>query len=99
MADMMVLDGWLAAGYTYIMMDDCWPAKNRTEEGRLVGDLERFPSGIKSLVDYVHKLGLKFGIYEDYGNFTCGGYPGVLGHMQVSAGMVMTSPGNWNTKV
>ena len=39
---------------------------------------------------YVHKLGLKFGIYEDYGNYTCGGYPGVLGHMQVSAGMGMT---------
>ena len=38
---------------------------------------------------YVHKLGLKFGIYEDYGNYTCGGYPGVLGHMQVSAGMGM----------
>ena len=43
---------------------------------------------------YVHKLGLKFGIYEDYGNFTCGGYPGVLGHMQVSAGMVMTRAAN-----
>ena len=38
----------------------------------------------------MHKLGLKFGIYEDYGNYTCGGYPGVLGHMQVSAGMGMT---------
>ena len=41
MADMMVLDGWLEAGYTYIMMDDCWPSKNRTEEGRLEADPDR----------------------------------------------------------
>ncbi|CAH1640394.1 unnamed protein product [Spodoptera littoralis] len=27
--------------------------------------------------------GLKFGIYEDYGNYTCAGYPGVLGHEAV----------------
>ena len=33
----------------------------------------------------VHGLGLKFGIYEDYGNFTCGGYPGVLGHLETDA--------------
>lgn len=24
---------------------------------------------------------MKFGIYEDYGNFTCAGYPGVIGHL------------------
>ena len=34
---------------------------------------------------FFHISGLKFGIYEDYGNFTCGGYPGVLGHMQTDA--------------
>ena len=27
--------------------------------------------------------GLKFGIYEDYGNYTCAGYPGILGHLKV----------------
>ena len=62
----------------------------RSPEGKLQPDPKRFPSGIPALADYVHKLGLKFGIYEDYGNYTCGGYPGVLGHMQVSAGMGMT---------
>ena len=30
-------------------------------------------------------LGLKFGIYEDYGNFTCAGYPGILGHLETDA--------------
>ena len=28
---------------------------------------------------------MKFGIYEDYGNYTCGGYPGILGHLQTDA--------------
>ena len=33
----------------------------------------------------IHSLGLKFGIYEDFGNFTCAGYPGVVGHMEIDA--------------
>lgn len=28
----------------------------------------------------IHSKGLKFGLYEDYGNFTCAGYPGIIGH-------------------
>ena len=47
-------------------------------------DGARFPSGIKALADYVHSKGLKFGIYEDYGNYTCAGYPGILGHLKVN---------------
>ncbi len=33
----------------------------------------------------IHGRGLKFGIYEDYGNFTCAGYPGILGHLETDA--------------
>lgn len=33
----------------------------------------------------IHSLGLKFGIYEDFGNQTCAGYPGVVGHMEIDA--------------
>ena len=33
----------------------------------------------------IHDLGLKFGIYEDYGNYTCGGYPGIFGHLETDA--------------
>ena len=40
---------------------------------------------MKSLADYVHNKGLKFGIYEDYGNFTCAGYPGILGSLEIDA--------------
>ena len=40
---------------------------SRSPDGKLQPDPKRFPSGIPALADYVHKLGLKFGIYEDYG--------------------------------
>ncbi|CAH2055800.1 unnamed protein product, partial [Iphiclides podalirius] len=81
MTDILVSEGYAAAGYEYINVDDCWPERERDPRGRLVPDRERFPYGMKSLSDYVHSKGLKFGIYEDYGNFTCAGYPGVVGHL------------------
>ena len=37
------------------------------------------------LVRQMHARGLRFGIYEDYGNYTCAGYPGVLNHMELDA--------------
>jgi len=84
-AQMMVSKGFLKAGYEYIIVDDCWLSHKRDSNGELQPDPKRFPSGMKALGDYIHGLGLKFGIYEDYGNFTCGGYPGVLGHLQTDA--------------
>jgi len=85
MADRMAADGFLEAGYEYVIVDDCWLAKERTPEGRLQADAKRFPNGIKKLADYVHAKGLKFGIYEDFGTKTCGGYPGSEYYMQMDA--------------
>ena len=53
MADRLVSDGYLAAGYNHVNMDDCWMAKERDANGKLVADPDRFPSGIKALADYV----------------------------------------------
>jgi len=85
MADLLVSEGYAAAGYKYLNLDDCWPAKTRDPLGRLQGDFERFPSGIKALGKYIHSKGLKFGIYEDYGTQTCGGYPGIKGSLELDA--------------
>ncbi|KAF5274042.1 hypothetical protein FQR65_LT04440 [Abscondita terminalis] len=85
MADLMVSEGYLEAGYEYLIIDDCWLEKERDENGRLQPDRERFPYGMKNLSDYVHGKGLKFGMYEDYGRLTCAGYPGILGHLKVDA--------------
>ncbi|CAG0921212.1 unnamed protein product [Notodromas monacha] len=85
MADLVVSEGYRNVGYEYINIDDCWLARERDRRGRLQPDPIRFPSGIKALADYIHSKGLKFGIYEDYGNFTCAGYPGILGHLETDA--------------
>lgn len=33
----------------------------------------------------IHSKGLKFGLYEDYGTYTCAGYPGVIDNMKLDA--------------
>ena len=53
-ADKMVESGLLTAGYTYLVIDDCWSKKERDENGRLVADPEKFPNGMKAVADYVH---------------------------------------------
>lgn len=52
-ADLLVSEGYAEAGYQYLIVDDCWLAKNRSADGKLEADKTRFPSGIKALSDYV----------------------------------------------
>jgi alpha-galactosidase len=79
MADAMVKSGMKDAGYQYVVIDDCWQV-SRDQDGNIMADAQRFPSGIKALADYIHSLGLKFGIYSDAGSKTCAGRPGGQGH-------------------
>lgn len=78
-ADVMVEKGLLDAGYIYLNIDDCWHGE-RDERGFIHENKEKFPAGMKSLADYVHSKGLRFGIYSDAGVQTCGCFPGSLGH-------------------
>ncbi|KAK9875275.1 hypothetical protein WA026_007666 [Henosepilachna vigintioctopunctata] len=85
-ADLMVSEGYLDAGYEYVMIDDCWMSFDRDPlTRRLQPNATRFPSGMKALADYIHGKGLKFGIYADFGTKTCGGYPGSLDHLDIDA--------------
>ena len=79
-ADAMVKNGLCEAGYEYLIIDDCWSSKERDENGKLVADPEKFPNGIKSVIDYVHSKGLKFGIYSCCGVHTCAKHPGSFEH-------------------
>ena len=79
-ADTMVTNGMRDAGYTHIVLDDCWSLKERDTNGNLVPDPAKFPSGMKTLGDFLHARGFKFGIYSCAGSKTCGGYPGSQGH-------------------
>jgi len=78
-ADAMVVDGMRDAGYVYLVIDDCWQI-GRDSSGNIIADPNRFPSGMKSLGDYIHSKGLKFGIYSDAGTATCQGRPGSRGY-------------------
>jgi alpha-galactosidase len=78
-ADAMAANGMKAAGYRFVVIDDCWQG-SRDSLGFIHPIPERFPSGMKNLGDYIHSRGLKFGIYSCAGDRTCGGHPGSRGH-------------------
>ena len=79
MADAVVKTGMKDAGYVYVNIDDCWQV-SRDAAGDIVADPQHFPHGMKAVGDYIHSLGLKFGVYSDAGSKTCAGRPGGLGH-------------------
>jgi len=84
-ADAMVASGMKAAGYIYVNIDDCWLLKKRGSHGELVPDPRKFPHGIAGVARYVHRKGLKLGIYESAGATTCAGYAGSIGHEKQDA--------------
>ncbi|MGD0124915.1 MAG: ricin-type beta-trefoil lectin domain protein [Terriglobia bacterium] len=75
-AQALVKTGLAARGYDTVTIDDCWMQKDRDPQGDLQADPRRFPDGIEPIARAVHALGLKFGIYEDAGYATCGGFAG-----------------------
>lgn len=83
-AKTLVDSGLAKAGYQYVNLDDCW-ADHRDSQGRVIPDPKSWPSGMFNLGQYIHGLGLKFGIYSDAGNNTCAGRPGSLGYETIDA--------------
>lgn len=92
-ADAMKSTGLQRAGYKYINIDDGYFG-GRDGNGRLITHPERFPQGLKPVVDHIHQLGFKAGIYSDAGRNTCGSYwdkdkwgvgVGMYGHDQQDA--------------
>ena len=72
MADKIVELGLDKLGYKFVVLDDgCY--KPERVNGRLANNPEKFPSGFKSLADYIHGKGLKFGMYNDIGEKLCSG--------------------------
>ena len=70
-ADAMIASGLYDAGYRYVNIDDGYFG-GRDSVGNLFVDKQKFPSGMKSLVTYIHSKKLKAGIYSDAGRNTCG---------------------------
>ncbi|KAH8827543.1 glycoside hydrolase superfamily [Flagelloscypha sp. PMI_526] len=91
-AELMVSMGFKDLGYEYLNIDDCYSEKKRNDAGEIVENKERFPSGMRSLTDKIHGLGLKAGIYSDSGWYTCQMYPGSYLHEEQD---VKTFQGDW----
>ena len=86
-ADALVSTGMRDAGYKYVVIQECI-ARDRDRQGNLIIDSVRFPSGMMALTEYIHKLGLKAGIYTDIGKHTCypaPRYQGSYGHEEQDA--------------
>ena len=49
-------------GYKWILLDDCWADTERDANGELQPSPKLFPSGMKSLAEYVHKRGMYLGL-------------------------------------
>jgi alpha-galactosidase len=97
-ADGMVASGLARQGYTYINIDDAWEgglepnpgtgrghnvAAARDAAGEITTNAN-FPD-MKGLVDHIHSLGLKAGIYSSPGPTTCQGLAGTFQHEQQDA--------------
>lgn len=73
-ADAMVSTGLSKQGYKYVNIDDGYFGGRDSVSGQLLIHPIRFPNGLKPVVDHIHDLGLKAGIYSDAGRNTCGSY-------------------------
>jgi alpha-galactosidase len=88
-AQAMYDKGLVNFGYAFVNIDDGWEIKANSDDP-IVGGPMRNPDGtirtkktfpdMKGLTDYIHRLGLKAGLYSSPGRTTCGGYTGSLGH-------------------
>lgn len=81
----MKKSGLLDAGYQYINLDDCWQSSLRDADGKLQGDLEKFPNGIPHLISQINQMGMKVGLYSSNGTLTCEDLPASLGRETLDA--------------
>ena len=55
-------------GVENFMMDDGWFGVRKTDRAGLgdwYADPDKFPHGLKPLIDYVHSLGMEFGLWVE----------------------------------
>jgi hypothetical protein len=88
-AQALIDKGLINHGWAYMNIDDGWEKPQRAADGTIVTN-DKFPD-MKSLGDWLHSKGLKFGIYSSPGTLTCGGYTASYQHEMQDA----TSYASW----
>lgn len=76
--------GLYECGWNHIMMDDLWQG-TRKADGTPQPNASRFPNGLKTVADFVHQNGMKFGLYTDAADRTCAGAFGSYGYEEIDA--------------
>lgn len=76
-------------GYTLVTPDCGWSASYRDCSENLVWNQTLFPSGGHALGEYIHGLGLQFGMYSGAGHFQCGStdQPASLGELNIHSSL------------
>jgi len=93
-ADVMAASGMADVGYAFVNIDDCWMRKpgspdpdlegaDRDAEGRILPN-KRFPD-MAALTAYIHRKGLKAGLYTSPGPQTCANFTGSWHHEEQDA--------------
>lgn len=83
-ANAMIETGLYEAGYQYINLDDCWQSSSRDNHNNLQFDRSNFPDG-SILIEKLHDLGFKVGLYSSCGCMTCEDLPASYGHEKKDA--------------
>ena len=85
-AQAMVSRGFVAAGYTYASLDDCWMSGRDAATHELIADPSAFPGGtLERTAAAIHALGMKLGTYTAESPSTCCGHVGSANYEQVDA--------------
>ena len=83
-ADGLITSGLAAHGWAYLHINDTWQGIRDKTTKEILPNRRRFPD-MKTLADYMHGKGLKFGLTSAATEHTCAGYPGSLGNVAQDA--------------
>ncbi|PYI11963.1 putative alpha-galactosidase D [Aspergillus sclerotiicarbonarius CBS 121057] len=73
--------GLSSLGYRYVTTDCGWTVADRLPDGSLTWNDTLFPQGFPAMGEYLHDLGLLFGVYQDSGILLCGSPPNETGSL------------------
>ena len=83
--DALVETGLAKLGYEYVNIDaGSFTGDRDSATGKIIPNAAKYPHGMRWLSDQLHAKGLKFGVYTDISNHTCGG-SGSMGHYKIDA--------------
>nr|Q5AX28.2 RecName: Full=Alpha-galactosidase D; AltName: Full=Melibiase D; Flags: Precursor [Aspergillus nidulans FGSC A4]ABF50881.1 alpha-galactosidase [Aspergillus nidulans] len=80
-AQALVDTGLADLGYRYVTIDCGWGVEDRLPNGTITWNPELFPQGFPAMGQYLHDLGLLFGVYGDSGILLCGSPPNITGSL------------------